>query len=234
MSTKLVVDSANKLKELNDPESFRQSYIIRLAARIISYVFHPVFVPVYIIAFLQYITPMLFAGISDIDKKMVIPRAALIYTFFPVVTVLLLRALQFINSIYLETQRDRIIPYVVCNIWYFWAWFVCRGLPYYPKELVVLSAAIFLASCIGLMANIYIKISMHSISMGVATAFMMMMAFDQSTGWGLYVVITLLITGLVLTSRFIISNHSSKEIYGGLLAGIAALIVAALTRGILY
>jgi hypothetical protein len=233
MSTKLVVDGANQLKELNDSESFRYPFIIRLLAKVISYIFHPVFIPVYIVLFLLYVSTDVFAGFKELPKRYVLLQAILMYSFFPLVTVLLLKALDFIESIYLRTQKDRIIPFVVCNIWYFWVCYVWKN-QFYPKEIVVLAAAIFLSSCIGLMANIYMKISMHSIAMGVAVSFMMMLAFNQPIGFGLYIAATLLITGLVLTSRFMISNHSSREIYGGLFIGIASLVVAAFTRGILY
>ncbi|MDP4262728.1 MAG: hypothetical protein Q8941_09375 [Bacteroidota bacterium] len=234
MSTKLVVDSANQLKELSDSESFQHPYFIRLAAKIISYVFHPIFVPVYIVLFLLYISSGVFAGVNDWNKKVVLMQAVLMYSFFPLVTVLLLKALKFVDSVFLDTQRDRIIPFVVCIIWYFWICYVWNNLPGYPKEIVVLAAAIFLAAWIGLMANIYMKISMHMIAMGVATGFLMLLGFKQSSGFGLYIAVTLLVTGLVATSRFIISDHKPKEIYGGLFAGIAALVVAELLRGIFY
>ena len=150
------------------------------------------------------------------------------YGFFPMITVLLLKALKFIDSVYLNTQRDRIIPFVICNIWYFWIWYVWRNLPDSPREIVILSMAIFLASTIGLMANIYMKISMHSIAMGVAISFIMLLALTQSVNFGVYISIALVIAGLVCTARFIVSDHTPKEIYGGLLAGLAALFIATL------
>jgi hypothetical protein len=88
--------------------------------------------------------------------------------------------------------------------------------------------AIFLASAIGLMANIYMKISMHSIAMGVAISFTILLALTQSVSFGAYISIVLLIAGLVCTARFIVSDHTPKEIYGGLLVGLAALLVATL------
>jgi hypothetical protein len=223
MSTRLIVDSTSQLQELKD-----QPQALRLIAKIISYIFHPVFIPVYIILFLLYIHPSVFAGVSGWDKQKVLLQAILMYGFFPLISVLLLKALKFIDSVYLNTKKDRIIPFVICNIWYFWIWYVWRNLPDSPREIVVLSMAIFLASAIGLMANIYMKISMHSIAMGVMISFIMLLALTQSVSFGAYISIALLIAGLVCTARFIVSDHTPKEIYVGLLAGLAALLIATL------
>jgi hypothetical protein len=228
MSSKLIVDSGNRLQELRETGYPKQHPAIRLTAKIISYIFHPVFVPVYIVLFLLYIYPSVFAGFSNWEKTKAMTMAILMFTFFPIVTVLLLKALKFIDSIYLITQRDRIIPYVVCNIWYFWIWYVWRSLPDpgYPREAVIFAMTVFLASSLGLMANIYMKISMHAIAMGVMLSFMMILALTQSVSFGIYISISLFIAGLVCTARLIVSDHSQKEIYGGLLAGLVALLIA--------
>ncbi len=227
MNTRLVVDSSSQLQELKD-----RSPLLRFGGKLISIIFHPVFVPVYIVWFLLYVHPTVFVTSSGSGKKwIVLLQALLMYSFFPLVTVLLLRALKFINSIFLETQRDRIIPFVICNIWYFWIWYVWRNLPGIPVELVVLAMSIFIASAIGLMANIYMKISMHSIAMGVMLSFMILISFTQSSHPGIYLSVAAVITGMVCTARLIASDHVEKEIYGGLLAGFAALIVAILFTG---
>lgn len=223
MNTRLVVDSASQLQELK-----HQPPATKITARIISFIFHPIFVPVYIILFLLYIHPDVFIGFSSWNKTLVLMQAFVPYILFPIVTVLLLRALNFIDTIYLNTRKDRIIPFIACNIWYFWIWYVWRTLPGSPKEIVILSMAIFLASSIGLMANIYMKVSMHAIAMGVMISFMMLLAFTQPVNFGIYISVALFIAGLVCSARLIASDHTHKEVYTGLLTGIAALLIALL------
>ena len=226
MSTRLVVDSDNQLHEFRENGFPSQPAVIRIAAKLVSYVFHPVFIPVYIIAFLLYVHPYLFAGFAKWDKTLVMIQSFIMFTFFPIVTVLLLKALKFINTINLHSQRDRIIPYVACGIWYFWIWYVWRNLPDYPREAIVFALAIFIASSIGLIANIYMKVSMHAISMGVMTAFILLLALNQPISLGIYISLALLIAGLVCTARFIVSDHTPKEVYGGLLLGILSQLIA--------
>ena len=226
MSTRLVIDQSNELKELRESDFPNQPASIRVAASLFSYIFHPVFIPVYVTIFLVYLHPYFFIGFTPQRKLLVVIQAVLMYSFFPIVTVLLLKALKFIQSVYLSTQKDRIIPLVICGIWYFWVWYVWRNLDDYPREIVVFAMATFLGSSIGLMMNIYMKVSLHAISVGVVLGFMFWLGFSQNINAGIYISATLLVAGIVCSSRLIISDHSPKEIYGGLLAGMIAIPIA--------
>lgn len=226
MSTRLAVGSKNQLQEFRESEIPQQPAGIRLAAKIISYIFHPLFVPVYLSWFLVSIAPYLFASFTAWEKSMVILRFFVMYSFFPLVSMLLLKGLGFIQSVYLKTQRERIIPYAICMIYYFWMWYVLHNQPEIPQPTVLLSLSIFIASIAGWLANIYMKISMHAISMGVMVTFILLLAFSQEISFGLYISIALLITGLVCTVRFIVSDHTQKEVYVGLLVGIVSQLIA--------
>jgi hypothetical protein len=144
---------------------------------------------------------------------------------FPLVSVLLMKAVGFVSSFQLKTQRDRIIPYVVCMIYYWWMWYVLHNQSF-PREFTILSFAIFLTSIGGLMANISMKVSMHAMASGIMVAFVIMLAFSQDISFGIYISLAILLTGLICTSRFIASDHTAREIYGGLLIGILCLLLA--------
>jgi hypothetical protein len=226
MSARLMVNEQNQLQELREPVFPPQPAAIKFFAKIISYIFHPVFVPVYIVWFLVYVHPYMFAGFIGLEKTKVMIQAFVMFTFFPVVTVLLLKALKFINTFHLSSQKDRIIPLVACGVWYFWIWYVWRNLPDYPKPPVQLALAIWISASLGLMANIIMKVSLHAISMGVMVAFMLLLAFSQKLNFGIYISASLLVAGLVCSARFIVSDHTPKEVYGGLIVGIVSMIVA--------
>lgn len=228
MSAGFIVDEKNQLKETRNTDWPPQPAAMRFAAKIISYIFHPVFVPFYLVLFMVYIHPWLFAGFSDLDKSRTVIMAALMFTFFPIVTVLLLKGLNFIKSIYLHSQKDRVIPLVACGIWYWWIWNVWRNLPDYPSAAVQLALAIWISAILGLMANIIMKVSLHAISMGVMLTFILLLAFTQQLNFGIYISVALLIAGAVCTSRFIVSDHFPKEVYGGLFVGIISMLAASL------
>lgn len=227
MNTRLVVDKQEGLKEFRQEGLTGHSAGIKIAATFFSYLFHPVFVPVLAVWFMLYKHPFLFTGFSPVEKTKVLIQAVVMFAFFPVITVLLLKALKFISSFQLVTQKDRIIPLIACGIWYFWIWYVWRNLPDYPKPAIQLTLAIWISASAALMANIIMKISLHAISVGVLLTFIILLALSQGLNLNFYIAIALLIAGVVCTSRFIISDHSPAEVYGGLALGAASMIIAA-------
>jgi hypothetical protein len=207
-------------------ELIRFPEAIKVAAKIISWTFHPIFIPVYVLIFLLQIQPHLFVGLSPLKQTFTVIQFGVMYAFFPVVTALLLKALGFIESIYMKTQKDRIIPYVICMIYYFWVWYVIKNQSAYPDELIEFSLAIFISSILGLMSNAYMKVSMHAMAMGVMAAFVLLLAMQNSLDSGVYISAAILLPGIVCSARLIVSDHSNKEIYTGLFLGIASLLIA--------
>lgn len=232
MNIPMMTNGSNELQEMRSPLFSPQPVILKVAAKFVSYLFHPVFVPLYVILFMAYVHPYLFTGLAAWDKTRIVMMAALMFTFFPLITVLLLKALDFISSIYLNTKKDRIIPLIACGIWYFWITYIWwnsnkmdDSLPI-PNEAVQLALATFIASWIGLMVNIKIKISLHSIAVGVMVTLFILMAISHDLNFAIWLSIALLVTGLVCTARFIVSDHTQQEVYSGLAVGIAAMLIA--------
>ena len=225
--------TATNLMELREPAYQPRNSALRLISKILSYIFHPLFVPVYIVWFLITEQPYLFGSFTASEKLITILRFFIMYSFFPLVTVLLAKGLGFLDSIFLKTQKERVIPYIACGIYYFWMSYVLRNQSQFSKEVVQLSMAIFIASSLGLLVNIYMKVSMHAISMGIMIAFMALLSFTQPDNYTFYFSIAFLIAGLVCTARLIISDHTQAEIYAGLLLGCLSQWLAVWADGVL-
>lgn len=226
-----MVDDRSQLKEVREPEFPTQPKAVATAAKFISYLFHPIFLPVYVVIFMVYIHPWLFTGFPPLSKLNKVMMAVLMYTFFPLVTVLLLKALAFIDSIYLRTQKDRVIPLIASMIWYFWLWHVWRNLSKVnpadmPAEAIQFALAAFISTILGLMANIRMKVSLHAIAAGVMLAFMILLALSHSVNFGVYLSVSIFIAGITCTSRFIVSDHTQAEVYLGLLTGVISMLIA--------
>lgn len=203
------------------------SWPLRFMAHLNSYLFHPLFVPLYVILFLLYIHPDAFVGFSPIQKLQVIVIVIVNVIIFPLISVLLLRAVGFIDSIYLKNQKDRIIPYIASGIFFFWAYTVFKQQSQYPQLWIIYLLGLFLASSAALIANIYFKVSMHAIGVGgwLGLFIIIVRAQEIQMSWPLASV--LLITGMVCTSRMILKAHRPFDIYGGLIIGIVTQFAAA-------
>lgn len=218
----LLIDEKGEVVEQNN-----YPFVIRLLANFFSYIFHPLFIPLFAAWFLVFVHPSYFVGYGPKEKIWILVRVAYTMVFFPLVTVFLLKGLGFIDSIFLKTQRDRIIPYIASGIFFFWAYLVFRNQPEIPTILTSFAFAVFISSSAALMANIYFKISMHGIGMGGLLGVFIVLVQQNSMWMAVPLSIAFLITGLVCTSRLIVSNHTPKEIYAGLVIGIICQLVAA-------
>lgn len=197
---------------------------IRTAAKVLSYLFHPIFIPVYIGWF--FIRELrLFSGLDEWRQTLLLIQFFVNFTLLPLVTVLIAKGVGFIQSIYLRTQRDRIIPYIAVMIFYFWVWYVFKKQSF-PKEAVMFSLGAFLSICFGAFVNSFFKVSMHALSMGVAVTLLIILSLSSSTNFGPYVSVGLLLAGLVCTARLILNDHRPFDIYAGLLLGALAQVIA--------
>ena len=214
------------VSEKLDREKEKKSLALHWVAQFFSYCFHPIFIPLYATWFLVFIHPSLFVGYSTAGKIWILVRVGYTMVFFPLVTVMLLRALGFISSFYLETQRDRIIPYIASGIFFFWAYLVFRNQPEIPGVLTAFAFGVFLSSSAALLANIYCKISMHAMGVGGLTGLLLLLSLEDSMLMTMPLAAAVLITGVVCTSRLLVSNHKTVEIYLGLLVGFCCQLLA--------
>ena len=193
-----------------------------------SIIFHPLFIPVYVTWFLLYVHPDAFQGFSPADKFKVLLIIIINVVFFPLITVLLLKAVGFISSVQLHLRKDRIIPYIATGIFFFWAYNVFREQPQYTTLITTFLLGIFIASSAGLIANIYFKVSMHAIGMGGWLGFFFLLFIHQSMQMTWPLAMVILFTGIVCTARLMISSHRPVDLVGGLLIGLASQFAASI------
>ena len=216
----------NEASEKIEIQTTTDNSFVHTIAKIISVLFHPLFVPIYFVWFLLFIHPLAFIGFSSVQKFQTLVIVGINLTIFPLVSVLLLKALGFIDSIYLKTQKDRIIPYIACGIFFFWAFTVFKEQTKYPIVLVVFILGIFLASSAALLANIYFKVSMHAIGVGGLLGIFAVLFYNNNLSMAWPLALVLIVSGMICTARLLLNTHTPKDIYAGLLIGIATQVAA--------
>ncbi|MEO7172892.1 hypothetical protein [Flavobacterium sp.] len=209
------------IQPLTDTTQQKQHIVLRFFAHFFSVVFHPLFIPFYVVAFLVYYHPSYFSGFSYYTKVKLLLTTALNTVFFPAFAILVMKGLGFVKSIFLRTQQDRIGPYLSSMIFYFWAARVFfKFQPELTPVLAIFMTGVFLTTAAALIANIFFKISMHAIGCGGMIGIFIIIMFSNTMLMTWPLCIALLITGLVCTSRLIVSDHTEKDIYLGLAVGL--------------
>ncbi|MCU0321421.1 MAG: hypothetical protein MUE72_03345 [Chitinophagaceae bacterium] len=207
-------------------ETYHPNKVLVFVAKILSYAFHPLFIPTYIFLFLGYQFPMEFAGLTDKGYKLKLFGLFWMTAFFPAFAVFLMWRLKFIDNIFLRTQKERIIPFFVSMFFYWWMYYLGKNFKDQPEVLKFFFFGIFISTSIGVIINNYIKISLHGMAMGGALTAIVLFSFYYQTSLGLPIIIATIITGLVATSRFIAGSHTNTEMYGGLILGCICQLVA--------
>ena len=203
-----------------------QPMIVKYIAHLLSYVFHPLFIPTYFFLYLMQVLPFEFVGITDWQLKMRLFSVAWLTAFFPAFAVFLLWRLKLSDSIFLRTQKERIIPYVITMFFYWWMYYLSRNFTDQPIALKFFYLGIFVASAIGMTVNNFMKVSLHAMGIaGISTSIILVSIFYPITN-AIWVPLAIVLTALVVSARLVVSDHSKKELVVGLFIGVFTQLAA--------
>lgn len=193
---------------------------LRAFASFISYVFHPVFMPVLLAVVIWRIQPAAFAGMSGKTLILRLVTMVMLTIFFPLFTVALGKVLGFVQSVHMRVSRDRVIPLIATMIFYFWLQQVFSHLPDIPKIINILVLGSFWGIILLFMASIFFKVSMHTTAAGGAIGIMTVLLFLSPFNMLAALFTTILIGGLVGTARLILREHTPFELWVGYFIGL--------------
>lgn len=203
------------------------SKMLRFFANLISYVFHPVFITTGLAFVIYKLYPANFAGLKQIEITLIIGTIAVNTIMFPLITVLLLKALGFIESIQMYKQKDRIIPLIGIMMWYFWANLVMKnmsvafpGIETTPVMLQVLVKGAYWNVIAMFMCSIFFKISMHTVAAGGMLGMFIVLLMVNPVSMTIPLFIAIIIAGIIGTARLLLGAHTQFEIWSGYILGI--------------
>jgi hypothetical protein len=222
----MIPEKTIQLENSNNSSNNMGGSVVKWFASAISYIFHPLFIPTYVFLFLLKAFPYEFADITEWQLQMKLFGVFWLTAFFPAFAVFLLWRLKFSNSIFLRTQKERIVPYVITMFFYWWMYYLSRNFQDQPIVLRFFFMGIFIATVFGLILNNYFKISLHAMGIGGATTAIILFSIYYHLNFGAVISISILLCGIVCTSRFLVSDHTNKEIYTGLAVGIGCQLLA--------
>lgn len=210
---------------------WRAHPLMRIPAILISYLFHPVFMTVVMSVSLYYLLPAEFATMGGGEAKRWLLSIVLVTVLFPIITILLMRALGFVKSIQMNGQRERLIPLIAIMIFYFWMYQVARNAGTIPGSRAASDAPLILRSLLfgsylGIvllfLVSIFYRVSMHSAGAGGMIGIMAIIGLISRTNMATPFFIALGLAGLIGTARLVLRAHSQGEVWLGYLLGIAA------------
>lgn len=203
--------------------------MIKSFFKTISYVFHPIFLPIFGLYFLfelptvsyGYIDTSLFNLRGDVKNTLYI-LFGFLTVVAPGISILIMKRNKLITSLQVENREERIYPLVLVILYYVLSYFFLRRM--IPEQSVIpfLLPYVFgftLSVIAAFILNFYIKISLHMVAIfGVAGA--ITGYFQNQMEYNLWFLLFLIIVGgLVGSSRLYLKAHSLKEIIYGIVFG---------------
>ena len=216
--------------------------MLRMLARIISILFHPLLIVTYMLVLLLLINPYLFgvSRVGDQANKLLILQVFLSTFFIPAFAVAMLRFMGMIESMEMKTRQERIGPYIITGIFYLWMFRNFLDNSQIPTAFTSFMLGATIGLFLAFFINIFTKISAHAVGMGgllgMVVITLLLFSYDtfsMNLPFGVFEVsmsavlaIAVLLAGLVGTARLLLQAHEPMDLYGGYLVGFSAQFIA--------
>ena len=219
--------------DIHDPEYPALTRVGRAFAMLVSYVFHPVFMPVVMMLFLYRLAPVNFINVpfgnilergSFVNLLFVVGSCTI---FFPLLTVFLMKTLGFVKSIEMHDVKDRMMPLLANMIFYFWAYHVINNIGGTPFILKALLLGTFWSIIAIFVISIFVKISMHAVAAGGMVGILAVLLVVNPINMVPALYTGLILAGLIGTARLMLRAHAVGEVWLGYFVGALLMFGAA-------
>lgn len=203
---------------------------MKFLSKIISVIFHPLLFPTYGLLFLISTNPNRFGHFGNKLHGVWFIIIFSLTFLFPAIWLLMMKRLEMINSLKLETTKERIVPFIATATFYLWTTWMFKSnvnLKIPTDQLIFL---MMLGSCftifMALLANIAMKVSLHTMGAGNLLGLVLPVVHRSPYDLRFVLLALLLIAGTIGTARLILNAHTPREVYLGYLLGFTGQFIA--------
>ena len=185
-------------------------------SKILSYFFHPVFVPfvgVFIILNISHLVLL-----PEASKRAILYMVAIITIFFPFVILPVLYYQKIISKVTVSQRRERLLPLFLTAVSYYFGYYMLNkyAVPLFLQKYMM---AAFISVLLAFIISIKWKISLHMIGIGGLIGLLSAMYHLFGLHNNIIFMLSILVAGVIGTVRLYLKEHDSAQIYGGFLMG---------------
>ncbi|MFA9188965.1 hypothetical protein AAGV33_11960 [Flavobacterium sp. FBOR7N2.3] len=181
-----------------------------------SYVFHPVFIPIYATLFYLFLNQ---SYTLNKEKYLVLLQVTIITFLIPVLFFFLLRLTGKISSVMAHELSERKIPLVIQCFLLILLVRKSITIERYPELHFFLLGALFSTLIALILLFVRKKASLHMIGISALTLFVFGLSLHNHTQNTLWIVFLVLMNGFVASSRLVMKAHTPKELIIGVFLG---------------
>jgi hypothetical protein len=201
---------------------------VNQAARIISYIFHPLLMAFYWVLFLALVMPSGLEPFREESHPKLMLLIFIITFMLPLVVVTILKNIGLISSLVMVERKERLGPFTFLACWYVFITFLLYShyhIAFYDnlmKFMLIINALIIISTVI----TLFYKVSIHSVGMWGYVGMVMALCFlleDIALIYALPAFV--LLAGVVMSARLQLRAHNFSEVLAGSIVGFAVGLV---------
>lgn len=192
--------------------------IMKKVAQSVSYVFHPLLVPLYGIFFI-FNSGSIFSFIPGMARLYCYLITFLSVLLLPLFCLFLFKKFGIIHNYALDSKQERVYPALAAIFCSFLGFYFIGKVPYTNIVQQMYLVLIIVLSAFSLVTLRW-KMSMHMTAAGAACGFLLILGFKY---WGdvrnIFMVV-LLLSGILATCRLYLKKHNPIQVYVGFIFGL--------------
>ncbi|MGA2822336.1 MAG: hypothetical protein ABSE72_02305 [Bacteroidales bacterium] len=187
-------------------------------AKMFTLVFHPLFIPFYMLLILLNVNTF-FAMMIPVKAKLLLSGLVFLTTILlPLLIVFLLYRLKMVKSFNLESREERIYPLLAVAVFYYITYYLLKSFPISFIFSYYMLGSTFL-TILAMIISFYRKISLHMIGIGGMLGLLMGLSLNLNLDLTWFVVGAIILGGFLGFARIQSNSHKPSEIYSGFLVG---------------
>ncbi len=191
--------------------------IYQKTAGLLSYLFHPLLMPIFGMFFI--FTSGTYLSLIPVDaKKAILLIVALSTVLLPLSVLPFLYYQKIISNYAVHSRGERLTPLFITSGFYFFSYFILRKLSA-PIVIQHFILGAFGSLLIASVINIKYKISLHMIGLGGLIGLISYFGYLYNANVSTVLCLAILTTGITGSARLILGSHTQNQIYSGFLAG---------------
>lgn len=187
------------------------------AAKVASYLFHPIFFPT-LGLYLIFHSGTYLDTMNDEAKNFLYIIMGFSTCILPLLSLPVFIYRKVIKNIEIDSRSERIIPLAFILVFYFIGYYLLNKVSL-PIVLTGYIASVTGLAAITLLITIWWKISFHLIGAGGLLGSLVALSFRLDAGIQPYIMAITLLTGILATSRYLLKAHDPLQIIIGFFTG---------------
>lgn len=193
-------------------------------ASLLSAVLHPLILPTLGMITLFNLNTYLSYSIPGQAKKFILLIVFINSAIAPVLSILLLKKTGFIKDVMLDERSERMLPLLLSAIYFFITYYLLRKVAL-PSLLYFYIIGATVLVLLTLIITFRWKISIHMVSMGGFTGFLISLAFLLHIDIDWLLILTFLASGLLGTARVKLNAHDLPQVFAGYAMGVGVMLI---------